>query len=231
MAEYAAPRRDWTPGGGADDLAAWYTQQLRQDPNFQVPRGYRVLEDGTVKRESPHWMGRNPWIYPVLGVAGGLGAAGLSHAAGAGAAGGAASATGAGIGETGAVTGLAGSGFGAAAGAGGGLGGIIEMIAKIGGPAAITALTRRGSAPNQGYGSGGPLDSQLNEIMALAKRRMERTEPVHEAAMNRVLQMQPGTASYGRVQEASQNAMQPTQQAPMNPQVLEAFQRLMQGNR
>lgn len=220
--EYAAPRRNWTPGGDADDLANWMTEELQRNPSYQIPEGYRIV-DGQVKRESPHWMQRNPWIYPLIGmgIGGGLGAMSLAGGAPA-----AAAATGVTTGPTLAQAGLA--------GAGGGLGGIIEMIAKVGGPAAITALTRRHGNPNGPYDGGmggGPMGDQLSEIMALAKRRMERTEPVHEAAMNQIMRMQPGTAGYGRVQEASQHAMQPTPQQGMSPQVAEAYQRLMERSR
>lgn len=186
----------------------------------------------------------------ALGAFGGAAAAGGASGAGVGAGetgavtglGGSGFGTGAGLGITpvaGAAGGVGAAGAGGAALAGGsGVSKAIELLAKAGGPAALMALTRgggtdpflsSGGAPTGGFGSGGMLDTQLGDLMDISKRRLLRTEPVHEAAMQLAMKMAPGTAGYGRVNEARQAAQTPMPGPQASPQVQEAIQRLMAG--
>lgn len=194
------------------------------------------------------------WAYPVIigaATAGGLGAAGAFAPAAAvpaatGAAPVAGTATGpmaGGLTPSFAVPSALASTTAATTPASGFLAHFLPSLVKAGAPAALSALTHNSSSIDPslsmpggnpggggGFGSGGsPLDAQLSELMDFSKRRMQQSEPVHQAAMQLALRMAPGTAGYGRVNEASQNAMHPVPQQQLNPQVLAALHHLMNG--
>lgn len=227
-----------------------------KDLGLQFPHDYQPqVRGGRVVMAPLSFLQRNEWILPAAAVGApvaagaALGAFGGAAAAGGGASG---AATGAGTATGPLAGGLTPSfgvpaslaGVGGEAGAASGLAHWLPMLAKAGAPAAFSALTHNsssidpslsmpggpgGSGGAGGYGTGSPLDAQLSELMDFSKRRMQQSEPVHEAAMQLALRMAPGTAGYGRVNEASQNAMHPVPQQQLNPQVLAALHHLMNG--
>lgn len=97
-------------------------------------------------------------------------------------------------------------------------------------PGIVSKMSGGGSGPGGSGGSG--LDPQMqahmDTLMGLSERRLQRQEPVHEAAMAMAQRMAPNGANSPRMGNLISNTQQsvPTQ-APMNPQVSEAIQRLM----
>ena len=86
----AVPRNDYTEG---QDLSDWMTEELRRNPNYQLPKGYEVDAQGRVRRSTGNFLLNNPWLFPVAGVTAGLGLPallGLGGGASAGSAGAAA---------------------------------------------------------------------------------------------------------------------------------------------
>lgn len=194
----AVPRPGWTPGGGTDDMAAWLTQQVRQNPNYPLPAGYRLGPNG-VERIQPNWMLRNPWIFPAMGI--GAGALGASLAGGAaGGAGSVPTTVGIpggslpGVGASSGPVAAAGSGGATAASTGGALSRAMRLL---GGAAPIVgALTQRNA--------GGSLGSNINELltalpqvrdmMDLQVRQAQRADPLHQSLVTLSERLLPNSA-------------------------------------
>jgi hypothetical protein len=76
-------RPGWTPGGSMEDLDAWMTQERQSNPDYQVPNGWSVGDDGNVTRDQPGFLLRHPWLFPVMGIGAGAGLAAAGVGAGA----------------------------------------------------------------------------------------------------------------------------------------------------
>ena len=197
-------------------LQARYDQLLRFRDDPEVAALIRAGRAGTVQRGE--WTidvqpngkinaSRGSVVPGLLAAAGVLaGGAGLTYGLGAGSA----------------AAGVGGAGSSALRG--------LTDVARVAAPIAGMALSTRnggGTAPattdptTQGY---------LNEALAMGNRRLQRTEPVHEAAMRLAQSLGPGGPN-PRLAEANLAAMTPRPQTPLDPRVLEAIQRLMGGLR
>jgi hypothetical protein len=111
--------------------------------------------------------------------------------------------------------------------AGGGAASLFKQIAQLAAPLAGPVV---GALANRGHGRDtAAVDAQMSDLLELQKRRMARTEPVHEAAMRMAMSMAPTGNSSPRMAQAIQATNQPMAQTPINPQVSEAIQRLMAG--
>jgi hypothetical protein len=158
-------------------------------------------------------------LLPAVGAAGGGSAALGPVAAGGGTT---AAAVPAGI-----AAGTGGAGAAGTMAAGGGAASLFREIAKLAAPLAGPVVA---SVANRGNRAGNPQqDAQMGEILDLMKQRIARTTPVHEAAMRMAMSMAPTGNSSPRMAQAIQNTSRPLAQAPINPQISEAIQRLMGG--
>lgn len=196
MADTAVARQ-WDYSG--QDLEDWYTRRYQEDPTFQPPRGYRIV-NGVVKRESEHFFGRHPWLIPLLAAGGGLGAAALAGGLGAGAIGGS---IGADVAGTAAATGAGGAAAGVGAGTGaataatgGATASVLSTLARTS-PAIAAAL---GYLSSRGGDSTNPQQQALmNELLQSQAARIRQQDPLYKATMSGIYQFLPAFAQHGGV--------------------------------
>lgn len=198
----AISRPDWTPGGSTDDLAAWYTAERRRNPNVQLPRGYSVSADGTVTRDQPNFLMRNPWLIPLMGVGAGLGGSAIAGTGLFAGSGGTAAAAGAGaaVPTEAAIPTTYGIGSGAATtGASAATGSTLARTMQLlGGAAPIVGGLLRGN------GSGNSLGSniqqvmqavpQLGQMMNLQLGQAQRADPLHQSLVTLAQRLLPNSA-------------------------------------
>lgn len=192
----AMPRPNWTPGGSTEDLAAWYTNERRLNPNIQIPNGYSVGSDGTVTRDQPSFLMRNPWLIPVLGVGAGLGGsaiAGTGLFSGSGAAGAAGAATVPSEASIPTTMGI-GSGAGTSAATGSVLSRTMQALA---GAAPIVGSLTRGSGGNSlGSNISQVMQAvpQLGQLMDLQLGQAQRADPLHQSLIQLSQRLLPNSA-------------------------------------
>jgi hypothetical protein len=106
-----------------------------------------------------------------------------------------------------------------------------QSIAKLAGAAGIPLLaTHHGNTGTSGTGfSNQQTTEYINQLLQMATQRAHEAAPVHQAAMQLAMSMQPNWSN-PRIADANSAAMTPPAPRTMDPQVAEAYARLM-GNR
>lgn len=157
MPNNAIPRANWHEGLPLED---WMEAEIKRNPSYQIPRGYTRRGD-QVTRNQPHWVFRNPWIFPAAGIATGAGlmAAGVG---GAGAAGSVAAAGAGGNFLTNALKKL-------------GLKDYLAIAAALGGQFGPGGVFNRGDTAGQ---------KGLEDILGISKRRIEDAEPLYQGLLS-----------------------------------------------
>lgn len=226
MAEYtgmAMPRPGWTPMPNAsgderrEALRQWTQQQLAINPNFAINEDqYYVDDNGVVQFKQDPWIERNPWIWPIIGIGGGIGA----HALGFG--GSAASAAGptmeggatvaANLGSASALPAAAAgggmaAGMAGAAGAAGSAAASRSVLSRIGEQLARVGLPLGALAAGQAFGPGSGMPAagtsqgippQLQELLALSMQRMRDQDPLFKAVNRQAFEGLPQYAKEGQ---------------------------------
>lgn len=139
---------------------------------------------------------------------------------------------GAGAGGAGSYIGADVAGTAGAAGGGSAMASAAPWLSRglqVAAPIIGSALSNRGNTGNQPL-QDPELLAQQRQLLEYGNRRLAQAEPVHQAAMQMAMRMAP-TGTSPRMQQAVQSSMAPRPQPPINPQVLEALQRLMGGVR
>ena len=85
----AVPRNSADPNNpvqtSPDDrqsILDWMTWEAKNNPNYKVAHGYHVDENGNVVHDEPNFLLRNPWLFPLAGIGGGLALSALGVGAG-----------------------------------------------------------------------------------------------------------------------------------------------------
>lgn len=191
MDNYAIPRPNWN-GGTTEDLANWMTQELRRNPNYRVPNGYSTGADGTVTRDQPNFLMRNPWLIPLIGVGAGIGGgalAGTGLLGGGGAAATAAVPTEAAIPTT--------TGIGGAAGTGATSSILSRTMQTLGSAAPIVgALAGRNNSTSLGSSVSDVMRAvpQLGQMLDLQLAQAQRADPLHQSLITLSQRLLPNSA-------------------------------------
>lgn len=190
MDNIAVPRPNWN-GGTTADLANWYTQRFRENPNTPIPNGYSV-ENGVVTRDQPNWMFRNPWIWPTLGVGAGIG---LGAAAGTGPLGSLGSASGAGAAATAPSEASIPTTLGVG---GGGTSSALSTTMKLlsAAPSIIGLLGNRNAGGSLSSNVGQVMQAvpQLGQLLDLQLAQARRADPLHESLVTLSQRLLPNSA-------------------------------------
>lgn len=103
-----------------------------------------------------------------------------------------------------------------------------QQIARIAAPATVAAVTSRGGGSSGNQSALDPTQQKLmNDALQMGNDRLRSTQPVHEAAMRMAMAMAPNGEPNPRMTQAVAESQMPRQGSQVNPQVLEAIQRLM----
>lgn len=103
-----------------------------------------------------------------------------------------------------------------------------QSIAKLAGAAGVPLLaTHHGNTGTSGTGfSNQQTTEYINQLLQMATQRAHEAAPVHQAAMQLAMSMQPNWSN-PRIADANSAAMTPPAPRTMDPQVAEAYARLM----
>lgn len=199
--------------------------QAMQSRGLQMPHDYELAigNDGRMQVKRKSFLERNGWAGPALAM--GIPAAAGAGMAAFGGAGGAGGGSTAGAAGSSYIAGDVAKTAGAALGGGEGGGSVLSRIMKALVPTAASAFIGQRAG-----GGGSVVDPELegirNEILGMSRDRLQRQEPIHEAAMALASGMR-GTQGHPGIAQAAQAAQAPRQTPQLDPRVAEAITRLM----